>query len=208
MSSSTAIDTHVQVRLVDESGADAGVAEKLSAHRAGGRRHRAFSSFLFTPDGRLILQQRAAGKYHWPGVWSNTCCGHPASRDTAIEDARVRIGEELGLEVSDLREAALVEYRFSDPDTGLTEWEVNHVLFGVTDAVPVPDPDEVGAVRSVNASQLADVMRESGVSAWFGSVFGPLVTSDVFAATDLAPKWEWWTRRVDEPHELSTKVTE
>ncbi|MGK8488433.1 isopentenyl-diphosphate Delta-isomerase [Nocardia asiatica] len=196
MSSSTLIDTHVQVRLVDAVGADGVVAEKLSAHSAGGRRHRAFSGFLFTPDGRLLLQQRAAAKYHWPGVWSNTCCGHPASRGTVIEDARVRIGEELGLEVRELKEAAVVEYRFSDPDTGMTEWELNHVLFGVTDAVPDPDPDEVAAIRFVNASELAGVMRELGVSAWFGSVFGPLVTSAAFAATDLAPKWEWWTRRV------------
>ncbi|MFI1919805.1 isopentenyl-diphosphate Delta-isomerase [Nocardia sp. NPDC020380] len=190
------IDTHVQVRLVDEAGADAGAADKLAAHSAGGRRHRAFSAFLFTPDGRLLLQQRATVKYHWPGVWSNSCCGHPATRDTAIDDARVRIREELGLVVSDLREAAIVEYRFQDPDTGLTEWEVNHVLFGVTDAVPDPDPDEVDAVRCVDAAELAELMRELGVSAWFPNVFGPLVSSAAFTATDLAPQWDWWTCRV------------
>lgn len=196
MSNSTLIDTHAQVRLVDESGTDVGVADKLSAHSAGGQRHRAFSSFLFTPDGRLILQQRAAAKYHWPGIWSNTCCGHPGARATVIDDARVRIWEELGLRAGALREAAIVEYRFLDPDTGLTEWEVNHVLFGITDAVPEPDPDEVGAVRYVTAAELAQLMGELGVSAWFSSVFAPLVTSDAFAGSSLAPHWEWWTRRV------------
>lgn len=196
MSNSTLIDTHAQVRLVDESGADIGVAEKLSAHSRGGQRHRAFSTFLFAPDGRLLLQQRAAAKYHWPGVWSNTCCGHPASSATVIEDARVRIWEELGLVATELHEAAVVEYRFLDPDSGLTEWEVNHVLFGITEAVPDPNPDEVGAFRYVDAPGLSEVMAELGVSAWFGSVFAPLVTSDAFAATDLAPHWDWWTRRV------------
>lgn len=208
MSAGTLIDTHVQVRLVDEFGADTVVADKIHAHSADGQRHRAFSTFLFTPDGRLILQQRAAVKYHWPGVWSNSCCGHPASRETAIADARVRIQEELGVLVGELREAAVVEYRFRDPDTGLTEWEVNHVLFGITAAQPDPDPAEVGAVRFVDAAELAEVMRELGVSAWFGSVFGPLVTSAEFASTALAPHWDWWTRRVraTDPAEFVAEV--
>lgn len=192
----TDIDTHRLVRLVDESWVDRGAADKLAAHSAGGQRHRAYSAFLFRSDGRLLMQQRAATKYHWPSVWSNTCCGHPASQASALDDAKTRIGEELGLTVRDLTQAAIVEYRFTDPATGLTEWEVNHVVFGVTDDEPEPNPDEVDDYAYVDAAELARVVRECGVSAWFGSVFAPLMTSPVFTATEFAPAWNDWTRHL------------
>ncbi|MET9933122.1 NUDIX domain-containing protein, partial [Streptomyces sp. NPDC006324] len=67
----------IMLELVDEDGRTIGTAEKLTAHQAPGQLHRAFSVFLFDETGRLLLQRRALGKYHSPGVWSNTCCGHP-----------------------------------------------------------------------------------------------------------------------------------
>ena len=67
----------ILLELVDENGVTIGTAEKLAAHQPPGQLHRAFSVFLFDERGRLLLQQRALGKYHSPGVWSNTCCGHP-----------------------------------------------------------------------------------------------------------------------------------
>ncbi|SCE55249.1 isopentenyl-diphosphate delta-isomerase, partial [Streptomyces sp. DfronAA-171] len=85
ISSATAADSSspststedILLELVDESGATIGTAEKLAAHQPPGQLHRAFSVFLFDREGRLLLQRRALGKYHSPGVWSNTCCGHP-----------------------------------------------------------------------------------------------------------------------------------
>jgi isopentenyl-diphosphate delta-isomerase len=74
----------IMLELVDEDGTTIGTAEKLSAHVAPGRLHRAFSVFLFDEKGRLLLQRRALGKYHSPGVWSNTCCGHPYPGGTAV----------------------------------------------------------------------------------------------------------------------------
>ncbi len=88
------------LELVDEDGRTIGTAEKLSAHQAPGQLHRAFSVFLFDEQGRLLLQQRALGKYHSPGVWSNTCCGHPYPGEAPFAAAARRTFEELGVSPS------------------------------------------------------------------------------------------------------------
>ena len=64
------------VVLVDEQGRPVGVEEKFAAHRDGGRLHLAFSVYVFNAKGELLLQRRAPGKYHFAGLWSNSCCGH------------------------------------------------------------------------------------------------------------------------------------
>src|SRR5207248_1208560 len=65
------------VILVDEQDRPVGTAPKLAAHQDGGRLHRAFSVFIFDSAGRMLLQRRAASKYHFGGLWTNTCCSHP-----------------------------------------------------------------------------------------------------------------------------------
>ena len=95
--SSGTADEPIMLELVDEAGNTIGTAEKLSAHQAPGQLHRAFSVFLFDETGRLLLQQRALGKYHSPGVWSNTCCGHPYPGESPFAAAARRTYEELGL---------------------------------------------------------------------------------------------------------------
>ena len=75
-----------EVVLVDEHDRETGSTGKLAAHEAGGRLHRAFSVFVFDSGGRLLLQRRAEGKYHFGGLWTNTCCGHPRPGEP-VEDA-------------------------------------------------------------------------------------------------------------------------
>jgi isopentenyl-diphosphate delta-isomerase len=72
-----------KVILVDEEDRLLGTAEKLAAHRDGGQLHRAFSIFIFDGQGRMLLQQRAAEKYHFRGKWTNACCGHPRLAESA-----------------------------------------------------------------------------------------------------------------------------
>src|SRR6267143_121711 len=76
---------------------EVGTEEKLAAHRKG-LLHRAFSVFVFDRAGRLILQRRAAGKYHSAGLWSNTCCGHPRPGQPLERAAKRRLKEEMGFE--------------------------------------------------------------------------------------------------------------
>lgn len=160
----------IMLELVDESGVTIGTAEKLSAHLAPGRLHRAFSVFLFDDAGRMLLQRRAPGKYHSPGVWSNTCCGHPYPAEPPFVAAARRTAEELGVTPALLREAGTVRYDHPDPESGLVEQEYNHVFAGLVHAQLRPDPDEIGETAFVTPADL-EKLRETGpFSAWFPTV--------------------------------------
>ncbi|MEU2510834.1 isopentenyl-diphosphate Delta-isomerase [Streptomyces syringium] len=160
----------IMLELVDEDGRTIGTAEKLSAHVAPGRLHRAFSVFLFDDRGRLLLQRRALGKYHSPGVWSNTCCGHPYPDEPPFVAAARRTGEELGLAPALMREAGTVRYNHPDPASGLVEQEYNHLFVGTVTAEPQPDPEEIGETAFVTPAELDALMAEYPFSAWFMTV--------------------------------------
>lgn len=116
--------------------------DKLEAH-VKGYRHKAISVFLMRGD-RVLLQRRALGKYHTPGLWANTCCTHPHwNEDSKICAAR-RLEEELGINGVDLSFRDTVEYR-ADVGGGLVEHEVVDIFVGeLSPSVePVPNPDEV-----------------------------------------------------------------
>lgn len=122
--------------------------EKLRVHRAG-LRHKAVSVFVLRGDF-LLLQKRAAGKYHTPGLWTNTCCTHPNWGEDARDCAVRRLREELGISGLDPVSRGQVEYRAAvGPD--MTEHEVVDIF--VADAPeglqPEPDPAEVAAVSWV-----------------------------------------------------------
>jgi isopentenyl-diphosphate Delta-isomerase len=160
----------IMLELVDEGGTTIGTAEKLSAHLAPGQLHRAFSVFLFDEQGRLLLQRRALGKYHSPGVWSNTCCGHPYPGEPPFVAATRRTAEELGVAPVLLREAGTVRYNHPDPASGLVEQEYNHLFTGLLRAEPDPDPDEVGEVAFVTPERLDGLRARAPFSSWFMTV--------------------------------------
>ncbi|MFE3324367.1 isopentenyl-diphosphate Delta-isomerase [Streptomyces sp. NPDC059176] len=160
----------ILLELVDENGQTIGTAEKLSAHQAPGQLHRAFSVFLFDEQGRLLLQRRAPGKYHSPGVWSNTCCGHPYPGESPFSAAARRTHEELGVSPSLMAEAGTVRYNHPDPASGLVEQEFNHLFVGMVQAPLRPDPQEVGETAFVTAAELAERHARDTFSAWFMTV--------------------------------------
>ncbi|MDF3292472.1 isopentenyl-diphosphate Delta-isomerase [Streptomyces silvisoli] len=168
--SSNGSSAPILLELVDEGGVTIGTAEKLSAHLAPGRLHRAFSVFLFDDEGRLLMQRRALGKYHSPGVWSNTCCGHPYPGEQPFVAATRRTAEELGLAPVLLREAGTVRYNHPDPASGLVEQEYNHLFVGLVRAEPRPDPEEVCDTAFVTPDGLAELREGTTLSAWFGTV--------------------------------------
>ena len=130
--------------------------EKMEAHRTG-QKHLAVSVFVFCGD-RLLIQQRAAGKYHCGGMWANTCCTHPYWDETPAACAMRRLPEEVGLELP-LAERAVVDYR-ADVTNGLVENERVHVFEGELARPVLPanfDRSEVSALRWISRSEL---MRE------------------------------------------------
>jgi isopentenyl-diphosphate delta-isomerase len=146
------------VELVDASGVPAGSATVDEAHQAPGQLHRAFSVFLRDPDGRVLLQQRAAIKTRFPLRWGNTCCGHPAPGESVTVAAARRLVEEVGIGGVQLTEVGVYSYYAEDPATGRVEYEYDHVLLGdmPSGRKLMPDPDEVADLRWVELDGLAD----------------------------------------------------
>ena len=135
--------TAEQVVLLDESGAAIGAAAKALVHHADTPLHLAFSCYVFDEAGRFLLTQRARHKPTFGGVWTNSCCGHPAPGE-AIEDAvRRRVEQEVGLTLDDLR-LVLPAFRYrAVMDNGVSENEMCPVFVATTrDAVRL-DPEEV-----------------------------------------------------------------
>jgi len=139
--------------LVDEEGREIGSAEKLEAHRNGGRRHLAFSILLFDRKGQTLLQRRSQRKYHFGGLWTNACCGHPRPGEVLAEAARRRLHEEIGVS-TELCEVFCFTYRATDPSSGLSEYEVDHVFVGQLDDEPRPDPEEIDDLRWIDGAEL------------------------------------------------------
>ncbi|TLV03591.1 isopentenyl-diphosphate Delta-isomerase [Dyadobacter luticola] len=155
-----------QVVLVDENDLAIGLMPKLEAHQKG-LLHRAFSVFIFNSKGEMLLQQRAFGKYHSEGLWSNTCCSHPFPDEPTEEGAVRRLAEEMGIR-TDLHFLFAFQY-CADLENGLTENEYDHVFWGVSDAIPNLDPLEVSDYRYVAAETLKTDMQAhpENYTEWF-----------------------------------------
>ncbi|MCK0168425.1 isopentenyl-diphosphate Delta-isomerase [Jannaschia sp. S6380] len=129
--------------------------DKIETHRRG-LRHKAVSVFVL--DGpRLLIQRRAAGKYHTPGLWANTCCTHPHWGEDPRACARRRLEEELGITALDPQPRPGVEYR-ADVGGGLVEHEVVDVFVAEAgpDLATAPDPAEVQDLRWVDLDRLEE----------------------------------------------------
>ena len=161
-----------QVILVDEHDRELGAMEKLAAHARGGTRHRAFSVFIVDGRGRWLLQRRAAGKYHFPGLWTNACCSHPRPGEDTEAAAHRRLREELGFDCP-LQERFQFEYKATSEAEGLTEHELDHVFTGVYEGELRPDPEEVGETRWVVRKDLERELREGeeNFTPWFKIAF-------------------------------------
>ena len=152
--------------LVDENDRQTGLCEKMETHRRG-LLHRAFSVIIKNAAGKILMQQRAAEKYHSPGLWTNTTCGHPGAGDDIGQAARRRLGEEMGF-TCELYPGRQHIYR-ADVGGGLIENELVHVFFGCFDGPVVPNAAEAADYSWWGADALlADVAAgPERYSAWF-----------------------------------------
>ena len=137
-----------KIVYVDENGSAIGTESKLAAHNSDTKLHRAFSVFLFNRRGELLLQQRALSKKTWPGVWSNSCCGHVMLHEATEDAATRRLKFELGFRDVDLR-MTLTDFRYRAEKDGVVENEICPVLVGFTESEPAANPSEVADTRWV-----------------------------------------------------------
>lgn len=159
-----------QVILVDEQDNPIGLMPKIEAHEKAVL-HRAFSVFVFNDKGDLLLQQRAASKYHSPLLWTNTCCSHPRDGESNIEAGKRRLQEEMGFSC-DLEEVFWFIYK-APFDNGLTEHELDHVLIGKFNDEPIINKKEVASYKWMSLSEIKkDIeLHPENYTAWFKIIF-------------------------------------
>lgn len=146
------------VVLVNPEDEVLGLMEKQQAH-VNGLLHRAFSIFLFNSKGEMLLQKRAAEKYHSPNQWTNAVCSHPRNGETYLDGAKRRLKEELGI-TADLSEKFNFIYK-ADVGEGLWEHELDHVFVGTYEGDFNLNKDEVDDVRYVSMEELDQELTEN-----------------------------------------------
>ena len=159
-----------QVILVDNHDNQIGLMPKMEAHEKAVL-HRAFSVFAFNDYGELLLQQRAADKYHSPLQWTNTCCSHQRDGESNIEAGKRRLQEEMGF-TCELSEVFSFVYK-APFDNGLTEHELDHVMIGKFNGVPEVNPEEVESYMWMSLEEVkVDMeMDQSKYTVWFRIIF-------------------------------------
>ncbi|MBO0821226.1 MAG: isopentenyl-diphosphate Delta-isomerase [Nocardiopsaceae bacterium] len=155
------------VVLLDEAGHALGAASKVAVHGADTPLHLAFSCYVFNRPGRFLLTRRAESKRVFPGVWTNSCCGHPGPGEDPSAAVRRRVREELGLSLSRVV-LLLPRFRYRAEMNGIAENELCPVYGGFCDDDPVPDPAEVAETVWTGWAEFAERVRAGllPVSPW------------------------------------------
>jgi isopentenyl-diphosphate delta-isomerase type 1 len=167
--------------FVDEQNNAVATGDKLSSHTGDTKLHRAFSVFLFNKKGEFLMQQRALSKKTWPGVWSNSCCGHVMLHEAVAAAAKRRLKFELGINGVAL-EMALPDFRYRAEKDGVVENEICPVLIGVVTSEPRINPSEVERIKWVNWNEFVVSLDdpETDISPWAVQEVSQLCESEIF----------------------------
>lgn len=159
-----------QVILVNENDEPIGLMNKMEAHEKAVL-HRAFSVFILNDNNEVMLQQRAAHKYHSPLLWTNTCCSHQRAGETNIQAGKRRLFEEMGFD-AELKE--LFHFIYKAPfDNGLTEHELDHVMIGYYSGEPAINTEEVANWKWMTIAAIKEDMIQNPdrYTVWFKIIF-------------------------------------
>jgi isopentenyl-diphosphate delta-isomerase len=146
--------------LVDDQDNEIGSCEKVDCHLGQGKLHRAFSVFLFNPEGKILLQQRSENKMLWGGYWANSCCSHPRLGENTDDAAIRRIQEELGVNC-ELQYLYKFVYHAEFGEAG-SEYEHCWVYAGQFNGQINVNEDEIAATRFVTPDELTAELDANG----------------------------------------------
>ncbi len=171
------------VILVDENDHILGTMPKMEAHLQN-KLHRAFSVFIFNSNNELLIHQRAADKYHSANLWTNTCCSHQRPNENNIEAAERRLEEEMGMQAENLVDKFHFIYQVK-LENDLYEHELDHVLVGVSNEDPNPNPNEAQDYRWINIDDLKKEIEQKpeDFTFWFKKIIAEYSES-------LSPEYE------------------
>jgi len=162
--------TEEKVILVNENDEQIGLMPKMEAHEKAVL-HRAFSVFILNSNNEIMLQQRAAQKYHSPLLWTNTTCSHQREGESNIQAGTRRLREEMGFE-TELKE--LFSFIYKAPfDNGLTEHELDHVMIGYYNDEPAINTEEAESWKWMGIDAVKEDMQNhpESYTVWFRIIF-------------------------------------
>lgn len=171
--------------FVDETGTPTGeTGPKLESHTENTRLHLAFSCYIFRKsDSKFLVTQRALSKKVWPGVWTNSVCGHPMPKEAMPDAIQRRAQYELGLAKLENIQVVLPQYTYKTPPfNGIIENEFCPVFIAWTDQEPRPNPDEVAAWHWITWHEytLMQELEAHKLSYWAIDQFKQLHTLEPF----------------------------
>lgn len=144
-----------EVTLLSPDGVAIGALSKAAVHTTDTPLHLAFSCHVLDRDGRLLVTRRALSKLTWPGVWTNSFCGHPRPGEDMLDAVHRRAHDELGLRITELS-LVIPDYRYRAVDaSGIVENEICPVHVAIADGPLSPDPDEVSEWAWVDPAEFA-----------------------------------------------------
>jgi isopentenyl-diphosphate delta-isomerase len=155
------------VVLLDEAGRARGTADKAAMHGAHTPLHLAFSCYVFNTPGQFLLTRRADAKRVFPGVWTNSCCGHPKPGEPLLDAVRRRAQQELGISLCRVV-LLLPRFRYRAEMNGVVENEFCPVYAGFSDDALLPDSAEVAEARWTEWAGFSERVRAGDfrVSPW------------------------------------------
>ena len=149
------------VILLDEEGSPVGTAEKSEVHTTDTPLHLAFSCHIFNAAGDVLITRRALEKKTWPGVWTNSACGHPGPGESMEDAIRRRANDELGLKLGAITEV-LPDFRYRAVDaSGIVENEICPVFVAKALGDPNPAAAEVCEWQWVRPDFLATAVART-----------------------------------------------
>lgn len=155
------VDTRLRVVLLDEEGRPAGTALKKDVHSKQTPLHLAFSCHVLDTEGQVLVSRRSLQKLTWPGVWTNSFCGHPQPGESMEAAIRRHAHTELGLRLKDIQ-VQLPDFRYRATDAcGIVENEICPVFIAQADGAPSPNPAEVAELRWSAPQQVGGALRQT-----------------------------------------------